>query len=93
MVMKQTTDLIKNKDGFLVPLMAFILTIIVGGMLYTLFILWVGIPFFNAFVPEGDFKMFIQMGVYAFPLVILFGCSIWFIRVSIKRSGGYSGGY
>ena len=77
--------------GMIVPLAAFILTIIVGGMLYYLLILWCGMPFFNSLIPDGSFKTFVQMAVYAFPLFIFFGVTIWFVRVSIKRSGGYGG--
>ena len=80
-----------NNQGFVVPLAAYILTLIVAGALYIVFILWVGIPFFDSFVPSGSFKEFIHLVVYAFPLLILFGCSLWLIRVSSKHSGGVGG--
>ena len=80
-----------NDNGFISSLAAFILTLIVCGMLYYLLILWCGIPFFNAIMPSGDFKNFILMCIYAFPLVIFFGCTIWFMRNSTRSGGGYSG--
>jgi predicted membrane channel-forming protein YqfA (hemolysin III family) len=62
------------------------MVLFIAGLFYTIFILWIGIPFFDAFIPSGDAKTFMLMIIYALPLFVLVGCSVWFIRVSLKKS-------
>lgn len=82
--------IINDNDGFILPLIMFIMVLVIAGLFYTVFILWIGIPFFDAFIPNGDAKTFMLMLIFGMPLFILIGCSIWFIRVSLKK--GLEGG-
>ena len=54
-----------------VPLILFILTILVCGALYTLFMVEVAYPSLLWMIPNSDSKTFIMMGMYAIPLFIL----------------------
>ena len=75
-----------NNEAFVIPLIVYIFTLFIGGLFYTVFILYVGIPFFEALMPVSDARTFILLLMYALPMIILFGTSTWFIRNSIKRS-------
>lgn len=64
--------LLNDNIGSVVPPLLFLLSLIGGGALYTLFFIEIGIPIMNAWfpVPESDSKTFIFMIIYAIPIFI-----------------------
>lgn len=80
----------KNNDASAVPIILFIITILVCGALYTLFMVEVAYPSLLYMIPASDSKTFIMMGMYAIPLVILLIGVFALIKEGVKES--WSGG-
>ena len=63
--------LTSNNHASIVPVILFVITIFGSGALYSLFFLEVAQPTFDSYIPAGDSKTFIMMGIYALPLIVL----------------------
>jgi Kef-type K+ transport system membrane component KefB len=60
----------ENNNGSIVPIIAFFLTIIVCGALYTVLFLEFGLPTLKSWIPASDAKELIITGIYAIPLIV-----------------------
>lgn len=76
---------ITKDDNAVVNLLLFLLTIFGCGALYTLFFLEIALPLFISYIPDGDAKTFIMMGIYGLPLIILIVGVFSLIRSGLKR--------
>ena len=93
MVVIKMRKILKNKYGSAVPLILFILTILVCGALYTLFMVEVAYPSLLWMIPDSDSKTFIMMGMYAIPLFVLFIGVFSLIKAGVKENWMQGGGY
>lgn len=80
-----------NDCGSIIPVILFILTLVGCGALYTLFFLEIAIPVFGGYIPSGDAKTFILMGVYSMPLIILVVGMFALFLQGLKRNYYYGG--
>ena len=74
-----------NNQASAVPLILFFLAIFVCGALYTLFMIEIGLPIFEPYVPTSDSKTFILMLIYAMPLIVLIIGIISLLLAGLKR--------
>jgi len=78
--------LISNNRGSAIPLILFFLTIFVCGALYTFLFLEFALPQFSSWIPDGDAKVFIMMGIYSIPLFIIVVGIIALLISGLKRN-------
>jgi len=80
-----------NNEASIIPPLLFILCIIGGGALYTLFFIEIGIPVMNEFfpVPASDTKTFIFMIIYAIPIIIIIAGLFALYLSALKRQLPY----
>ena len=71
--------------GSAVPLLLFLMTIIVFGALYTLFMVEVAYPSLLWMIPDSESKTFIMMGMYGLPLLVILIGVFSLIRSGIKQ--------
>lgn len=83
--------LLSDDNGSVVPVILFILTIFISGALYTVFMLEIGFPTFDPWIPSGDSKTFIYMGLYGVPLIVLVVGVFALLKEGLKRTiyGGF----
>lgn len=75
----------ENNIGSAVPLILYVLTIFGVGALYTLLYLEVAIPLLAPLVPDSDSKVFILMGIYSLPLVMLVIGGVALVKSGLKK--------
>lgn len=88
-------NIIKDNHASIIPPFLFLISIIGGGALYTLFFIEIGIPILNTWfpVPASDSKTFIFMIIYAIPVIItLVGLFALFLSGLKRRLPYYPGG-
>ena len=81
----KSRKLISDSYASAVPLIVFCFVIVGAGALYTLLILEVGQPVFDAYIPAGDVKTFVMMVIYSIPIFVLVVGVIWLIMSGLKR--------
>ena len=75
-----------NNYASAVPLILFFVAIFACGALYTFFFIDVGFPTFDSYIPASDAKVFIMMGLYAIPLIVLIVGIISLLKSGLKRT-------
>ena len=74
-----------NKEGSVVPLILFAITLLFFGALYTIFFVEVALPNLSGYIPASDAKTFIIMCIYALPIIVTFVGCIALLKTALER--------
>jgi len=78
--------IINNQYGSAIPLLLYVISIIGLGALYTLLFIEVAYPSLLYMVPESDSKIFIMMGMYSLPLLLIVIGVLALIKSGLKKN-------
>jgi hypothetical protein len=84
-MLMQLKKFIQDNNASVVPVILFILTIVGCGALYTLFFTEIALPTFSYMIPDSDSKVYIFMGIYGLPLIILLVGVYILLKSALKR--------
>ena len=68
------------------PILLFLMTLVVTGLLYSLLFTQVFFPFFDSMIPASDSKVYLYMLFYAMPLFIVVVGMISVFQAALKKS-------
>lgn len=81
---------IDNEEADAIPLILYVMGVIVGGALYTLFFIYIA-PSFYGLIPASVYRVLFLGILYFIPLLILFIGILSMIKAGLKRYG-FGGG-
>ena len=77
---------IKDIDASIHPVILFLLTIFVCGLLYNLLFLKLFQPIMESWIPASDYKIYQMMLIYAMPMTIMITGIISVFKSALKKA-------